>query len=246
MKNACESFRRVHRRDFLRIGGLGLCGVTMLDVLRAQAVARSGDRATASGAAKARAKHLICVWLGGGPPHTDMFDMKPNAAAEYRGEFKPIQTNVPGIDICELMPGLARHADKYTIIRSVTTMNRPGDHARAPFYWLTGNPRLPSGTEEYPMYGSAVSKFRPGPADLPTFATLGIVDVHTINAIAPSMLGPAHSPFIFDPVAAKDDISKMLTPQIELPSLDRNAELLKALDGALRKGEQLDPLVEGL
>jgi hypothetical protein len=240
VNNTCEQFRRVHRREFLRIGGLGLCGVTMLDVLRAQAATAPEPARTA------KAKHLICVWLGGGPPHTDMFDMKPDAPAEYRGEFRPIKTNVPGIDVCELMPNLARLADKYTIIRSVTTMNKPGDHARAPFYWLTGNPRLPSGTEEYPIYGSAVSKFRPGPADLPTFATLGIVDVHTINAIAPSMLGPAHSPFIFDPVAAKDDISKMLTPQIELPSLDRNAELLKALDGALRKGEQLDPLVEGL
>jgi hypothetical protein len=240
MTNVCELFRRVHRRDFLRIGGLGLCGVTMLDVLRAQAAPQPEP------ARQAKAKHLICVWLGGGPPHTDMFDMKPDAAAEYRGEFKPIKTNVPGIDICELMPQLAQHADKYTIIRSVTTMNKPGDHARAPFYWLTGNPRLPSGTEEYPMYGSTVSKLRPGPADLPTFATLGIVDVHTINAIAPSMLGPAYNPLIFDPVAAKDDISKMLTPQIELPALDRNAELLGALDGALRKSEQLDPLIEGL
>ncbi len=184
--------------------------------------------------------------MGGGPPHTDMFDMKPDAAAEYRGEFKPIKTNVPGIDICELMPGLAKHADKYTIIRSVTTMNKPGDHARAPFYWLTGNPRLPSGTDEYPMYGSAVSKFRPGPADLPTFATLGIIDVHTINTIAPSFLGPAHNPFIFDPVSAKDEMSKMLTPQIELPSLERNADLLKALDGGLRRMDRLDPLIEGL
>jgi hypothetical protein len=153
---------------------------------------------------------------------------------------------VPGIDICELMPGLAKLADKYTIIRSVTTMNKPGDHARAPFYWLTGNPRLPSGTDEFPMYGSAVSKFRPGPADLPTFATLGIIDVHTINAIAPSFLGPANSPFIFDPAAAKDDMSKMLTPQIEVPALERNADLLKALDGGLRRIDRLDPLIEGL
>jgi hypothetical protein len=189
---------------------------------------------------------MICVWLGGGPPHTDMFDMKPDAAEEYRGEFKPVKTNVPGIQVCELMPGLARMADRYTIIRSVTTMNKPGDHARAPFYWLTGNPRLPSGTDEFPMYGSAVSKFRPGPADLPTFATLGIIDVHTINAIAPSFLGPAYSPFVFDPVAAKDDVSKMLTPQIELPSLDRNADLLRALDGGLRRIDKLDPLIEGL
>jgi hypothetical protein len=240
MKNTCELFRQVHRRDFLRIGGLGLCGVTLLDVLRAQGAA------TATAGHKAKAKHMICVWLGGGPPHTDMFDMKPAAPADYRGEFKPIKTNVPGIEICELMPGLARLADRYTIIRSVTTLNRPGDHARAPFYWLTGNPRLPSGTDEYPMYGSSVSKFRPGPADLPTFATLGIIDVHTINAIAPSFLGPAHSPFIFDPLESKDDISKMLTPQLEVPSLDRNVDLLKALDGGLRRIDKLDPLIEGL
>jgi hypothetical protein len=125
-------------------------------------------------------------------------------------------------------------------------MNKPGDHSRAPYYWLTGNPRLPSGTDEHPMYGSAVSRFRPGPADLPTFATLGIIDVHTINAIAPSFLGPAHSPFIFDPVAAKDEISKMLTPQLEIPALDRNVDLLKAVDRGLRHIDRLDPLIEGL
>ncbi len=239
MKHAFRQHARPSRRDFLRVGGLGLCGVTMLDVLRARASAAPAAR-------RAKAKHMICVWLGGGPPHTDMFDMKPDAPAEYRGEFKPIRTNVPGLDICELMPSLARMADRYTVIRSVTTMNRPGDHGRAPFYWLTGNPRLPSGTDEYPMYGSAVSKFRPGPADLPTFATLGMIDVHTINAIAPSFLGPAYSPFIFDPVESKDAISKMLTPQIELPSLERDVDLLKALDGGLRQIDRLDLLIEGL
>src|SRR5260370_29982454 len=125
------------------------------------------------------------------------------------------------------MPELAKLADKYTIIRSVTTMNRPGDHARAPFYWLTGNPRLPSGTAEYPMYGSTVSKFRPGPADLPSFVTLGIIDVHTINAIGPSFLGPAHSPFILDPTKPGHAFSQMVTPQMELPPLEAHPERLK-------------------
>jgi hypothetical protein len=221
--NVCREFLKHNRRDFLRIGGLSLCGVTLLDLLRA--------RADTSSRPAPRAKHLICCWMGGGPPHTDMFDMKPDAPDEYR---------------CELMPDLARLADKYTIIRSVTTMNKPGDHGQAPFYWLTGNPRLPSGTAEYPMYGSAVSKFRPGPADLPTFVTLGIIDVHTINAVGPSFLGPAHSPFILDPTKSGDAISKMLVPQMELPSLDRNADLLKAVDGKLRQQDQVDPLVEGL
>jgi hypothetical protein len=236
--NVCKEFLKHNRRDFLRIGGMSLCGVTLLDLLAAQ------GRADAKPAPKA--KHLICCWMGGGPPHTDMFDMKPDAPEEYRGEFKPIQSNVPGLQVCELMPGLAKLADKYTIIRSVTTMNKPGDHGQAPFYWLTGNPRLPSGTAEYPMYGSVVSKFRPGPDDLPTFVTLGIIDVHTINAVGPSFLGPAHSPFILDPTKSGDAISKMLVPQMELPAMDRNADLLKALDGKLRQQDRLDPLVEGL
>src|SRR5438552_11292905 len=205
MKNVCDQFRRLNRRDFLRIGGLSLCGVNFLDVLRAQ------GRAAIQPAPKA--KHLICVWMAGGPPHIDMFDMKPDAPADYRGEFKPIKTNVPGLDVCEVMPHLAKMADKYTIIRSITTDNKPGDHARAPMYWLTGNPRLPSGTDQYPMYGSVISKLRPGPADLPTFATLGKIDHHIGNAIAGSLLGPACSPFIFDPTQAKDDIARMLTPQ---------------------------------
>src|SRR5438270_3126968 len=115
MKNTCEQFRRVHRREFLRIGGLGLCGVTMLDVIRAQAAPAPEP------AHRAKAKHLICCWLGGGPPHTDMFDMKPDAPADIRGEFKPIKTRVTGLQVCELMPGLAKRADKYTILRSVTT-----------------------------------------------------------------------------------------------------------------------------
>jgi hypothetical protein len=234
----CDGFQKHSRRDFLRIGGMSLCGVSVLDVLNAGA-ASENPRA-------GKAKSLICCWMGGGPPHTDMFDMKPDAPAEYRGEFRPIKTNVPGLDVCELMPGLARLADKYTVIRSVTTMNKPGDHSQAPFYWLTGNPRLPTGTDEYPMYGSAVSKFRPGPADLPTFATLGIIDVHTINAIGPSFLGPAHAPFILDPTKQGDAISKMLVPSLDLPALDRNADLLKALDTKLRVQDRLDPLVEGL
>ncbi len=235
--NGRQDSARPNRRDFLRIGGMSLCGVTMVDLLRAQGAASPKGP---------RARHMICVWLGGGPPHTDMFDMKPDAPAEYRGEFKPIATRVPGLQVCELMPGLAKLADKYTVIRSVTTMNKPGDHGRAPYYWLTGNPRLPSGTAEYPMYGSAVSKFRPGPAELPTFVTLGLIDIHTHNAVGPSFLGPAHSPFILDPTKSGDAISKMLVPQVELPSLDRNADLLKALEGRLRRQDQLDPLVEGL
>ncbi len=238
MKNACQQFQRHSRRDFLRIGGASLCGVNMLDLLRANSVAGTNPAA--------KAKQMIVVWMAGGPPHTDMFDMKPDSPADYRGEFQPIATNLPGLQVGELMPKLAQRADKYTVIRSVTTMNKPGDHSRAPMYWLTGNPRLPSGTAQYPMYGSVISKLQPGADDLPSFATLGKIDHHIGNSIASSFLGPAYRPFIFDPLQSKDDVAKMLTPQIELPAFQRNADLLKAVDGRLRRQDGADPVIAGL
>jgi hypothetical protein len=227
------------RRDFLRIGGMGLCGVGMLDVLRAQAAPSAVKKA-------AKAKHLIVCWMGGGPPHLDMFDVKPGAPEDYRGPFKPIQTKVNGLQVGELLPRLAERADKYTVIRSVSTLNKPGDHSQAPLYWLTGNPRLTTGSDEYPMYGSVVSKLRPGPDDLPTFATLGIIDVHTNNALAKNFLGPAYAPFIFDPLKDKDAVTRMLSPQLEVPAFRKNAELLKKLDTKLRGMDSQDELISGL
>src|SRR5262245_59901401 len=226
----------MNRRDFLRVGGLGLCGVGALDVIRAQA----------KPAASPRAKHMIVCWLGGGPPHLDMFDMKPDAPEEYRGIWKPIPTNVVGLQVGELMPELAKRADKYTVIRSVTTLNKPGDHSQAPLYWLTGNRRLSTGSDEYPMYGSVVNKLRPGPADLPTFAVLDEIDVHTHNALARSFLGSAHSPFVMQPLRDKDAVTRMLTPQLEMPAFEKNADLLRSLDTKLRRLDTADELVAGL
>lgn len=225
------------RRNFLRVGGLGLCGVGTLDLIRAQA---------APGSSTAKAKQLIVCWLGGGPPHTDMFDMKPDSPEEYRGLWKPIQSKVPGLQVGELLPEMAKRADKYTVIRSVSTLNKPGDHSQAPLYWLTGNPRLTTGSDEYPMYGSVVHKLRPGPADLPTFAVLDEIDVHTHNALARSFLGSAHAPFVMQPLKDKDAVTRMLTPQLDLPAFEKNAGLLKALDTKLRRDDGQDELIAGL
>ena len=109
--------------------------------------------------------------------YEELFIVKPDAPEEYRGIFTPIQTNVTGLQVGELLPELAKRADKYTVIRSVSTLNKPGDHSQAPLYWNTGNPRLTTGSDEYPMYGSVVNKLRPGPADLPTFVALDEIDV---------------------------------------------------------------------
>jgi hypothetical protein len=223
----------MQRRDFLRVGGLGLCGLGLLDLVRAQAAAP-------------RAKHLIVCWLAGGPPHLDTFDMKPDAPGKRVSAFNPIPTNVTGIQVGELLPQLAKRANQYSIIRSVSTLNNPGNHGEGPYYWLTGNPRRPTGTEDYPMYGSAVSRLRPGPADLPSFAGLGVIDWTTQNAIGNSFLGAAHAPFVFDPARAKDAMTRMLTPQHELPAFERNADFLKAIDQGLRRLDGQDELIAGL
>ncbi|HKB41761.1 MAG TPA: DUF1501 domain-containing protein [Gemmataceae bacterium] len=100
---------RISRRSWLQIGGLAMGGLALPEILRAEA--RSGQPNPARG--------IIMVLLPGGPTHLDTFDLKPDAPAEIRGEFRPITTNVPGIDLCELMPRLARLADKLAVVRSL-------------------------------------------------------------------------------------------------------------------------------
>src|SRR5262249_4478869 len=109
------------RRDVLRIGSLGALGITLDKVLRAN------GRKDVS---------CILVWQSGGCGHMDTFDMKPDAPKEIRGEFKPISTNVPGIQICEHLPYTAKQADKFTILRSMKS--RENNHERAINYLLTG------------------------------------------------------------------------------------------------------------
>src|SRR5438045_5271790 len=100
---------RTSRREFLKIGGLALGGLSLPQILRAEAEAGiSGSH-----------KSVIMIFLSGGPPHQDMVDLKPDAPAEIRGEFNPIATSVPGIQICEHLPGMARMMDRLAIIRSV-------------------------------------------------------------------------------------------------------------------------------
>src|SRR5688500_15087385 len=119
LNSACTGFRRLNRRDFFFAGGAGLFGLTMADLFRSRASAA---------AARAKAEHVIVIWLGGGPPHQDMWDLKPDAPAEFRGEFKPIKTNVPGIEISELFPRLAKLADKFCLLRSVGINSEKWEH----------------------------------------------------------------------------------------------------------------------
>src|SRR2546422_6239734 len=121
---------KASRRDFLKIGGLALGGLSLPQILRAEAEARlpspSGRGVGGEGTSRSH-KSVIMIFLSGGPPHQDMVDLKPDAPAEIRGEFRPIRTAVPGIDICEHLPRLAAAMNRFTVIRSL--VGSQGRHA---------------------------------------------------------------------------------------------------------------------
>src|SRR5437868_5858670 len=135
---------RVARRDFLKIGGMALGGLSLDDMLRVEAA--QGERSH---------KAIINVFLPGGPPHIDMWDLKPDAPSEIRGEYNPIKTTVPGMEICELFPKLAAMAERFAIIRSISDSD--GDHAA--FQCMTGRKKsaqVPPGG--WPALGAWASK----------------------------------------------------------------------------------------
>ena len=119
----------VSRRSFLKLGALAMGGLTLADLLRAEAAAGIGSSN----------KAIINVHLSGGPSHQDMWDLKPDAASEFRGEFSPIATNVPGFDICEHFPKLATMADKFSVIRSL--IGSAGEHSNHQTHTAYRQPR---------------------------------------------------------------------------------------------------------
>lgn len=244
MITGCSSYRRLDRRHLLRVGGAGLFGLSMDKLFQAQAQAKAKS-------SEPRAQQLLILWQGGGPPHIDMFDMKPDAPEEIRGAWKPIQTTVPGLLTNELMPELARHTDKFTILRSV---NAKGYHVvqnhsvQEAWPHLTGNKRgLPGMTPAYPLYGSVMSKVRPGPRDLP-----GNVIVSTsseFDASHDSYLGPGHNPMTLNISDPSNHLSQMLAPpaaQLDAPTLERRIDLLRGLDTQLRNLDRAEPIISGL
>jgi len=177
----------VTRRDFLRIGALGVGAscLTLPDILRAE---------TAAGTASPH-KAVINIFLGGGPPHQDMWDIKTEAPSEIRGEFKPINTNVPGIQIGEVFPKIARIMDKCVVVRTVVGAN--GDHYAQ--QCMTGwDKKSLSSIGGRPSLGSAVAKIL-GPVDpsVPPFVGLAKHTQHVpwSDCGTPGFLGTAYAPF---------------------------------------------------
>lgn len=170
----------ISRRNFLKIGAFG-AGLTLAEMLRLRAAAGTGSTNKAA----------IMIYLPGGPSHLDMYDLKPNAPKEFRGEFKPIATNVPGVQICELFPQQARMWDKLAVIRSVVAAEEHSDSLV-----MTGYTENTNRTAHHPSLGAVVSRLRQGgPNDVPPFVSLRGMGSYGTDS---GYLGVAHRPFTPD------------------------------------------------
>src|SRR5262249_31112529 len=173
----------VSRRSFLKIGSLGLSALALPDLLRAEAATNS----------RQRQKSVIMVYLPGGPPHQDTFDLKLDAPAEIRGEFKPIRTNVRGLKIGDLAPGLAEMMDNFAVILSIS--DAVDDHSD--FMCMPGRRKNVQPAGGWPTFGATVSKLL-GPVDssIPPFIGLEPkMQHHPYNASNAGYAGVGHSSF---------------------------------------------------
>jgi hypothetical protein len=205
----------VSRRDVLRVGALALGGLTLPDLLRLRANAAQRD---------VRSKSVIMIWMRGGPSHIDSYDMKPGAPAEIRGEFNPIPTSVPGIQVCEYLPRHAAMIDRLAIIRGIQS-NDLGDHT--PHYILTGFPDR----GKRPVLGAIVSHLRPRTDGLPPYVSLMYKPPGLYDNEGPTYVGPAHRPF----VPRGEGLANLSLAQgMSLQRLSDRRELLTQFD-ALRR-----------
>jgi len=224
----------ISRRAFLQTGVLGLGGLTLGNVLRLRAENPSPDAP--------RHKAVILVWLGGGPSHLDTYDMKPDLPEEFRGEFRPIKSNVPGMEFCEHMPLQAKIADKFTILRGVKT---EGFHTANEFYsgyaYEEGNAGKAKGVRR-PAFGSLVSRLRSDHPVIPPYVSLQDVERFELADYA----GEAHKPFRVHRNAPKEPMENLRLPKgIDAARLANRKDLLRTFDD-LRSDIDVTGTFEGL
>jgi hypothetical protein len=221
----------IDRRDFLRVGALTGVGLTLSRYLQ---MAQAGEISPAKG------KAAIFIRLAGGPSHMDTFDLKPNAPAEYRGEFNPINTNVPGVQICEHLPRLAKCADKYAVLRGVS--HTLAAHELGTLYMNTGNRPIPS--LRFPSYGSVVAKELGAAKDLPSY-----VAVPNSGADSAGYLGVEYGALDTGatPTPGKAVQIRGLTLNgVTLEEIDRRQNLVKRYDTAFGNLAQEDRVLAGM
>lgn len=202
----------VKRRDFLRIGGLAMGGLALPGLFAAEAVA----------GVKATGKSIINIYLGGGPTHMDTFDLKPKAPAEYRGEFNPIATNAPGLEICELMPELASVGDKFSVIRSITGLRNEHNAKQSESGW---DSRSLTSIGGRPGIGSVMSKV--WGASQPTTYGSAPTNVDLTGWTKPGFAGQIHAAYR---PSGEGRSNLSLNNNVPVSRLDDRRALLSGLD----------------
>ena len=222
------------RREFLRVGGLGALGLSLPQLL-------ASDRPGKS----AKADSCIIIFLNGGAPHLDMWDMKPNAPKEIRGEFSPIRSTVPGMQVCELLPKLAKQMHHTTLVRSMHhSVNN--SHAAAVYAALTGHDRGEFGggfrPDDYPGIGSVMTKLRPPRRNaLPYVALPYKTQEGAGGPLQPGFLagfiGASHDPFwvLNDPNKPNFQVRNFTLPLgVTDQRMSQRDNLLQSLEKGLR------------
>lgn len=248
------------RREFLRAGSLGLFGLTLSELVAARDADNlaskvqsapqvdAGQKKSRSG--KARSCILLFMW--GGPAQQDTWDPKPDAPSDFRGEFQPISTRVPGIQICEHLPRMAERMDRLAVIRSMTHDNV--DHTHATHYLLTGRDVDRRGQplhEDWPSYGAIMAQLQRGRGPLPRFVSMmpEVINgsprfVEQSHGSGAGWLGPEYEPLRIDDDGTKPDYLADFSLRANLPDqrMDQRRHLLKSLD---RQLHYLDSYREG-
>jgi hypothetical protein len=221
----------INRRELLCAGALGLGGLTLAGLSAARALS----------APSPKARRCIQLFMWGGPSQHETFDLKPNAPAGIRGEFRPIATRVPGTRICEHLPRLAGMTDRYAILRSVT--HTGVNHGTSAYHMLTGHIHFSPGTlrhptpNDYPSVGCAVGRFGRRPQNLPAYVALPSIlrdgDGGEVPGQGPGLFGQGQAPFLVnaDPTRADFSIDALTLPaEVDDRRLRQRISLRAALD----------------
>jgi uncharacterized protein (DUF1501 family) len=261
-KDLCDPHLKPGRRDFLRIGGAGMLGMTLNNILAVQNASAASALAGRPGWGKA--KSVIMVYLQGGPSHIDLFDPKPDAPTNVKSIFKPINTSVDGLQYTELLPNLAKVANKYTTVRSMSyTPNGLFNHTAAIYQIMTGyttDKVSPSGQleppspKDFPNFGSNIIRMKPTDEPMLPFVVMPrpLQESNVINKGGTAgFLGKAYDPYYLFPDGDDMNMDKMtsirvddlqLRPDVFSLRLQRRAKLRDALTAQM---PTIEKAVEG-
>ncbi|MBM80584.1 MAG: hypothetical protein CMJ78_08330 [Planctomycetaceae bacterium] len=222
----CEG---VSRRSFLEVGSLGALGLSLPGFLAAQ-------KASASESKSAKETNCILIWTHGGTSHHDTLDPKPDAPASVRGEFSAIDTAIPGVQFTEIVPNMAKAADKFAVLRGWNPQN--GSHGNADQWVMSG--RRPNPALTYPTYGSVVSYVKGFRSALPPFIQLGSSIDRRRGGGTAGILGLEHNPFemVADPNAEKFTVRDITPPSgISMSRVERRRRMLSKIDDLQKKAD---------